>query len=78
MDELFGGVILEFIGAAVKWLFTRRIHIRTRKRNISFGEILDENKRKGAKGFDAIILGWSNVWVGLLVLVIFILMALER
>jgi hypothetical protein len=67
MDEIFGSIVLEYIGASTKWVIYFFISKLKGQKVTPFKQILDG--KKGSKQYDAILHGWSNIWVGVIVII---------
>lgn len=67
MDEIFGSVILEYIGAFTKWVIYFVISKFKGQKITPFKQILDG--KKSSKQYDTILHGWSNIWVGVIVII---------
>ena len=74
MDNIFGSILLEIIGASVKWGILNIISIFRRKRKLTFKEVW--KGKVSDNHFDKLALGFSNILIGFSVIIICILIIL--
>jgi hypothetical protein len=67
IDSIIGSVFFEFVGAFTKWVVYAVLHKVRRREIISFKEMWDG--RKGSQKSDIIMHGFSNILLGLIVVV---------
>jgi len=70
MGSFFGSIILEFIGALFRWLLTLLLNKIRKRKTPSFGRIW--NGRKGASFQQGIEHGGTNIFIGMLVVLVIV------
>ena len=70
-----GSIILEFIGASIRWIFLLIKSRMTGKKVISFKEIFDGKKRSSFK--ESVEHGMSNIILGFVVIFIVCMILME-
>ena len=70
-DNIIGSILLEYLGAIIKWVISIPILFLKGEKPISFGQYW--RKRKNSNPIDSIMGGVSNIFIGLLFLVLLIL-----
>lgn len=77
MQAIFGSVVLEFIGAFVKWLLNLLVSKMKGTKPVSFRVIW--KGRASDSDMDSILEGMSNIFVGVIVLltVLVVLVAID-
>ena len=68
MESILGSVILEFIGAYTKWLTYKVFGKFKGRKTLPFKLIWKGRKKAGEEEY--ILQGWSNIIVGILVILI--------
>ena len=66
MEAIFGSIILEFLGASAKWVIYFIMNKYKGKKTIPFKEFWKGRKTKHE--MDYILDGWSDIGVGILVI----------
>lgn len=73
IDSIVGSIFFEFVGALTKWVLYASIHKIIGKKVIGFKEMWDG--RKGSHKSEIIMHGFSNIILGLIVVVgVFVLL----
>ena len=71
IDFILGSVIFEFIGASAKWVYSNVKDRLRGERPKTFSEIW--NGRKKASFQESIEHGWSNIFLGVAIIIILII-----
>jgi hypothetical protein len=66
LEAIFGSIILQFLGASAKWVIYFILNKYKGKKTIPFKKFW--KGRKAKHEMDYILDGWSNIWVGILVI----------
>ncbi|WP_339751439.1 hypothetical protein [Algoriphagus aquimarinus] len=74
-DHILGSVFFEFIGAFSKWIVYAAIYKMRGKKVISFNEMW--GGKKNSKRSDILMHGFSNIILGLLIVVGFLVLAIK-
>lgn len=75
IDSIIGSVFFEFIGALIKWVVYAVLHKLRGKEIISLKEMWDG--RKGSQKSEIIMHGFSNILLGLIVVVGFFVLIIK-
>jgi len=67
LEEYFGSVLLEYLGASVKWVLFRFFHLFKKSPPPSFKDILDRKSSGTPEGF---LIGLSNILIGAIMIVL--------